>query len=467
MRKSFRYTTGNKRIRRGGTTVFYRLWENPHRFLAGTFALLIAIGTILLSMPFSHAGQRVAPVDALFTSTSAVCVTGLIVKDTGRDFSQTGQVIILLLIQLGGLGIMTYGALIMQIAGSRMSLRTQLAMQDAFFQRNAANEYRRRLMGILFLTFTFEILGGMLLYSGMKDSPTSSRPAFDAVFHAVSAFCNAGFSTYAESMIPWKDNGRVLVTVMCLIVAGGLGHAVWLEISRRSLARLTGRQMPVRWTLQTRVVLWMTGGLIAGGAALFLLMGLGVAGSGGEKLKQALFMSITARTAGFNAMDMAWLPLPALLLIISLMFVGGSPGSCAGGVKTTSLAIWLSRLKARITHRDDVTLLGRRIPVELVRRTGLLIGVSAMFNVIGIMVLAVTEGSRDGAGLEAIFFEQISAFGTVGLSTGLTPFLSSWGKLWIIVSMFVGRIGPLTMAMAMVEVRPLLHRLPQENMMIG
>ncbi len=445
--------------------LLFLLWRNPQRFLLGTFLVLIGVGAVLLSLPFAHREDPVSLVDALFTSTSAVCVTGLIVKDTGQDFTLAGQVVILVLIQLGGLGIMTYADLILQIVGHRSSLRMQAAVQDGFFAKTAANAYGRRLRIIVASTLVFETLGAMLLYAMMRGAEGISRPGFDAVFHAVSAFCNAGFSTYDTSLIRWSDHLGVMVTIAFLIVAGGLGYAVWQELIRRSLLRQRG-VLTKHWSLHTRVVLIMTGGLILAGVLALWALGIGEPGNEPARIGQALFMSITARTAGFNTLEVGLLPLPALLCVILLMFVGGSPGSCAGGVKTTSLAIWLARMWSRLTFREDVTLLGRRIPTRLARRAALLIGVTASFNAAGVMLLAITEASQ-GWGLEDLIFEQVSAFATVGLSTGLTPELSLVGKLWITFSMFVGRVGPLTVALAMMEPKSATHRLPEEEIMIG
>ncbi len=455
-------------LRPPGLILFSRLLDSPERFLAGTFAGLILCGTILLSLPVSHGKTQVSPLDALFTSTSAVCVTGLVVVDTGQDYSRFGQVVIMLLIQFGGLGIMSFAALIMQIAGQKISFRSQAALHDAFYQKSAAVHLRQNLAWILSTTFLTEAAGALVIFCTRPAGMSSGEGAFIAVFHAISAFCNAVFSTFSGNMQDVAGNMGILSTIALLIICGGLGHTVILELAGRAWKRLRNKPRPMVWSLNTRVVLATSLVLIFGGAIVLHLLGLAASEPG--LLAQAghcLFQSISARTAGFNTVDLNQSPVPALLWLVFLMFVGGSPGSCAGGVKTTSLAIWAARLRARLRSREDVTIGGRRIPVDLVRRTGLLIATASVFNLVGLMVLAITEMRDPNIRLEQILFEQISAFGTVGLSTGITPSLTIVGKLWIILTMFVGRLGPLTAALVVMEHKPEAVRLAEERLMIG
>ena len=449
-------------------SLFSRVFSRPEGFLAGTFASLILTGTVLLSLPIAHAQAGVGPLDALFTATSAVCVTGLTVVRTGQDFNHFGQIVILVLIQLGGLGIMTFAALVMQVAGHRLSFRSQAALQDVFYQKSAAAQFRGNLKWIVLLTIGTETLGALLLFLARPADWDRGHAAYAAVFHAVSAFCNAGFSIFRDSLGSLRGHTAFMTVMSVLIVLGGLGYTVLLEAIRRAGNRLTHRQNPVVWSLNTRVVLTTSLLLILVGAVLLATLGLTDDETGWlSRVGNATFQSVTARTAGFSTVDVGRLPIAALLSLTLLMFVGGSPGSCAGGVKTTTLAIWTARLKARLRLRDDVTIGGRRIPVDLVRRTGLLVAVAAVYNLIGVMVLAITETSDPQIRLEQILFEQISAFATVGLSTGLTPALSGIGKLWIILTMFVGRLGPLTIALVVMERRPAAVRLPEERLMIG
>ncbi|UCD27959.1 MAG: ATPase [Planctomycetota bacterium] len=449
------------------THPFSRAISRPEGVLVGVFAGLILVGTLLLSLPFAHARHGVGKLDALFTATSAVCVTGLVVKDTGQDFTLFGQVVILGLIQLGGLGIMTFAAFALQIMGQKMSFRSQAALYDMFYQQNAATRFRKNLKWIVLLTLIIECIGIILLFLSLPPDIEPKEALYTSVFHAVSAFCNAGFSIYNDSMVRLQGNLTFMTTISILIILGGLGYTVLIEISRRSWYKLSRRPQPMIWSLNTRVVLMTSLTLILVGAVIFDTLGL--TGDLRSRTGNAIFQSITARTAGFNTVDIGVLPTVALLWLIFLMFVGGSPGSCAGGIKTTSLAIWVARLRARLRHREDVTIARRRIPVDLVRRTGLLVGTAAVFNLIGITILSITEmgDSHANVRLEDILFEQVSAFATVGLSTGLTPALTTIGKLWIIVSMFVGRLGPLTIALMVMDRKPTAVRMPEERLMIG
>jgi trk system potassium uptake protein TrkH len=442
-----------------------RIISRPELYLVGSFLALILLGAGLLRLPAAQA-RPINLLDCLFTSTSAVCVTGLIVVDTGHDFSRFGQTVILLLIQLGGLGIMTFAALVIHVAGRKLSFRSQTALQDVFFQRSAATKFRRDLLGIVMLTLLAEFIGAMVLYSWRPRDGGLGLSWFTAVFHAISAFCNAGFSTFSDSLIGFRSEPLVMITVSLLIITGGLGYATILEAIGRFTLFLRRREKPVVWTLNTRVVIATSGALIVLGALALAVLGMRSNAPGAELPRGgALFQSITARTAGFNTVDIGRLPLSSLLCLIFLMFVGGSPGSCAGGVKTTTLAIWVARLKARLRQADDVTMFRRRIPVDLVRRTGLLLGVAMLYNLVGVMVLSISE--KSGTPLQDLLFEQISAFATVGLSTGITPALSTVGRLWIILSMFVGRLGPLTIALVVVEHKQPPARLAEERLMVG
>jgi len=454
------------------TNLLTRAIRRPEGFLLATFAVLILVGTLLLSLPIAHAPHTVLhPTDALFTATSAVCVTGLIVVDTGHDFSLFGQIVILFLIQFGGLGIMTFAALVAQIVGHKISFRSQAALYDVFYQQNAAMQFQKHLKWILGLALTLEAVGTVLLFVALPDDMGTTEAAYFALFHAVSAFCNAGFSLSTQSLIPLQNHALFMTTIAFLIVLGGLGYTVLLEVIVRSWRRVTHRPNPVVWSLNTRVVLQTTLILILIGAIFFDVFGLSANDlpDWRSRAGNALFQSITARTAGFNTVDISALETASLLWLVLLMFVGGSPGSCAGGVKTTTLAIWVARLKARLRQREDVTIAGRRIPSDLIRRTGLLVGIAAVYNLVGILFLSITEmgGPQAQVRLEDIVFEQISAFATVGLSTGLTPALSLAGKLWIILTMFVGRLGPLTIALVVMERQRAVVRLPQERLMIG
>jgi len=444
----------------------------PQIQLIGGFASVILIGTFLLLLPWSQSQGDVGFVDALFTATSAVCVTGLIVVDTATAYTRFGQTVIMVLIQVGGLGIMTFAALTFLMLGRRLSLASQTALQDAFFQRDLGVEFKKRFRQILLITFITELLGVIFIFSGLiwRNTPLGFA-FFSSLFHAISAFCNAGFSIYSDNLMYLRGNPVIITTVMLLIVLGGLGHTVLAELWHYGTMKVFKGDLrgPVPLSVHARIVLASSFLLILGGCLTLLILGL-TAGEAtwGIKFSTALFQSITARTAGFNTVEIGLLPLGSLWLLTILMFIGGSPGSCAGGVKTTALAIYLAELRAKIRGEDQTVLWERRVPKQTVWRTTILIRLAILWNILGVLLLLYTEGRGPGGpGLHDVIFEQISAFGTVGLSTGLTGKLTTWGRLWIIATMFVGRVGPLTIAMGLAPVRPLHVTYPEAKVMIG
>lgn len=491
----------------------HKLWrvrftlDRPHELLIGSFAGLIALGTALLLLPISyHPHVEMTVIDALFTATSAVCVTGLIVLDTQADFTCVGQAVILLLMQLGGLGLMTFALFAFHLLGRKLSLQSKALVQDALWQRNAATEFARGFRQIFFTVLAIECAGAILLFFMLpvEAAPSVGDAVFSAVFHAVSAFCNAGFSTYSTSMVEFRDHAGIMLVIAVLIVLGGLGHGVlhelaiavraWIKqrLDRRkhrlqvraqtrkkdNTHRVSSNPLPSpatmaglpRLSLHTRIVVGMTVILLFGGWVGLLVFGLTRADAAdsltpAQTAANAAFQSVTARTAGFNTIDIGAMPGPALFVLILLMYVGGSPGSCAGGIKTTSFAIWLAQIRARLRGSDEVVILDRRIRPEIVRRTLLLVSVSLFFNLVGLLVLISTE--PETTAWRDIMVEQISAFATVGLSTGLTSQLSEAGRIWIIFTMFVGRLGPLTVAFFVVTPTPSAVRCPEGKVMIG
>ena len=445
-----------------------RLWT-PETMLFGGFALLILLGAILLTTPWAAHPGKVSFVDALFTSTSAVCVTGLTVVDTGSDFTFLGQVIIVILIQLGGLGIMTFAALAFQTLGRRMSLRSQAALQETLFQKDLASQFHQAFKTIIALTLAIEGFGVIFLVFFLSQSMDPTQAIFSAIFHSVSAFCNAGFSLRSDNLVGLKDNYGVLFVIMTLITLGGLGfsvlHEIWSRLRGSSIGQTNSKRRS--FSLHSRVVLWVSTVLVVGGT--FLLIGFGLTpdeNSWVEKIVGGLFQSVTARTAGFNSVDIGRLPSASIFILIILMFIGGSPGSCAGGVKTSSVAIYCARLVAGLRGKSDVRLGDRRLSHELVSKTDILMALALFWNIIGVLILLTTESKLKVDSLSLIF-EQVSAFGTVGLSTGLTPNLSVYGKLWLVSTMFIGRLGPLSIALWMVPKTTVRVRYPEGTVMIG
>ncbi len=443
----------------------------PQTLLIGGFAGVILAGTLLLLLPWSQTRGEVGFVDALFTSTSAVCVTGLVVVDTGTAYTRFGQVLILGLIQIGGLGIMTFAALAYLMLGRRMSLASQAALHDAFFQQDLGVAFREKFFQILIITALIELAGIVLIFLTLLGRGAGAPEAlFSGFFHSISAFCNAGFSIYKDNLISLRDSPVIMTTIMSLIVLGGLGHMVLVEIWQfvKIRCRHSRQSAPHLFSSHSQVVLRTTLALITiGWLGIFLLGQTPAENTWGIKLSSALFQSVTSRTAGFNTVDIGLMPLASLLLIILLMFIGGSPGSCAGGVKTTALAISLAEFRAKLRGEEQVVLRDRRVPQTILERTMVLIRLSVIWNLLGVLLLLYTETGRPGVGLHDVLFEQISAFGTVGLSTGLTDKLSVFGRLWITATMFVGRLGPLTIAMGILPAMHTHVKYPEGRIMIG
>lgn len=446
----------------------------PDIYLVATFAGLIFVGTVLLRLPVSHAdpGKPVGWVDALFTATSAVCVTGLATVDIATAYTRFGHVVILALIQLGGLGIMTFAAAFYQLFARRLSVGSHAILQDTFFQPEARTDFRQAFKRIVFITLSIELCGALLIFWGMPRHGPVVGTWFDALFLAISAYCNAGFALWSSNLIDVRDHALIVWPIMGLITLGGLGYTVLFElIDRAKSAILRRRHRPLMWTLNARVVLRVSAVLTFGGAAFMLVTGMTRGETGWwERSVHALFQSVSARTAGFNTVDVGALPLATLMILIGLMFVGGSPGSCAGGIKTTSLAVGAAGAVAGMTGAEHVNLLGRRVPLDVLQRTALVVALAALWQLFGVVVLAITEQvGQHGVEtrFEQVIFEQVSAFNTVGLTANLTPKLSDPGKLWISLSMFAGRLGPLTIAIAVLKRPQSRYEFPVERVMIG
>ena len=440
---------------------------SPIQVIAVSFVGLIAAGTVLLSLPVAHAGSRVGVVDALFTATSAVCVTGLAVVDTGSAYSGFGQVVVLVLFQLGGLGLLTFGTFLALATGRQLGYGERIRMQHQLSASNVGGVVSLATT-IARVVVTSELIGALLLYSRFSAEEGVGRGAWFAVFHSVSAFNNAGFSLYPDSLGRYVQDPVVSVTVMILIVVGGLGFVVITNLGDVAAARRAGKR--VRASLHTKVVLAVTAFLIAAGTALVLL----VESNNDETLRPlsapgrvlaALFQSVTSRTAGFNSIDIGSMTTAGLLLTMLLMFIGGNPGSTAGGIKTTTFFVIVASIWSVVRGRPDSVVLGRRLGADTVVRAGA-VGASAVL-LIGAAATLLAVFEPDVA-LEDLLFETVSALGTVGLSTGITPSLGNAGKAILIVLMYVGRIGLLSFALALVKrSRTATLRHPAEDLVVG
>jgi len=445
--------------------------RSPGEWLFISFGSLILLGTILLSLPFSTHSGEIPFLDALFTATSAVCVTGLIVVDTGKYFTSFGQAVILFLIQLGGFGIMSFGTFIIFMLGGRVSISAERAVSQSFIDASGLTLKEMLKKSLLFM-FLIEFFGAVLLFLGFGSFYSFPQRLWQAVFHSISAFCNAGFSLNSDSLTKFADNLLVNLTMMGLIVIGGIGFFVLLEISRM----LQTRQKFKKLTLHTKIVLLMSGILIFFGAGLLIFFewnqafaDFGIKG----KILRGFFQSITARTAGFNTVEIGSLSEASLMVLLGLMFIGGAPGSCAGGVKVTSAGVILTVALGLFRRIKRPSIFGRSLSRETIDRALLLLVSGFLLVNVFILLLLILEGGLSSHHLVAgrfltLAFEAISAFGTVGLSLGITPHLSFLGKILIIFLMFTGRLGPLTLIYALQARRvPVAIEYPEEEVMIG
>jgi trk system potassium uptake protein TrkH len=450
-------------------------FSGPALFVS-SFALLIAIGTAgFLLLPGLYTGEGLDFIDALFTATSAVCVTGLIVVDTATFFTIWGQFWILLLIQLGGLGLITLSSIIMGVMGMRLSLRTEAIAVAAPMTGTRVEVWRLAFVVVRF-TLAVEAVGAAILFLLWRDEAPWHETLWHAVFQSVSAFCNAGFSTWSDSLVGHSRDPASLTVMSLLIVTGGLGYLVLHETWLGWRAGL--RRQPNRLSTNSWAALAVTGGLLVTGTLAYLVLEWdGVLAPFGfvDRLSNAWFMSVTARTAGFNTVDYAILGNDAVLVTILLMFVGGSPGSTAGGIKTTTLAVLVAMGISRFRGRRFVALHDRGLPAETIERAVSLTVLAVVVLTVAVLVLNTSHG--DGLGIAdqrarflPILFESVSAFATVGLSMGTTGTMGDAGNLVTILLMFVGRVGLFSFfaAMALRQAGPRARlRLAEEDLFVG
>ncbi len=418
---------------------------SPAALIFASFAAVILLGAMALCLPWSTVGGELPFLDALFTATSAVCVTGLAVVDTGSYFTLPGQIVILVLIQLGGLGIMTISVALYLFLGRRVPLRQRLAMQDVF-AHTPRQDINQVVLTVLAFTFLCEGIGVLLLFWYFSGQFAPGEALYQALFHAVSAFCNAGFGLFPDSFVGHRASPLLNLTICGLIVTGGIGFPVAYEFYLR-LRR--ARRQP-HLSLHAKVVLITTAILIAAGVLVFAVAewrgGLGLDPGTGEFWLAALFQSITARTAGFNTVDLAALTSSFLVFVIFLMFFGASPGSCGGGIKTTTLAVLGLYSLSRLRGRAQVNLFRRTVPREVVQKSISLFVLAAALVCLGAYGVLLCQELGGGKLAEsrpvlAYLFEVVSAFGTVGLSMGVTADLTAGSKLILIGLMLVGRLG--------------------------
>lgn len=432
-------------------------------FLISTFVSAILIGTLLLMLPASTQGQDISLENALFTSASAVTVTGLVVVDTREYFSFFGKLVILVLLQFGGLGFMTFSTLIILLVGRSISLTDKFRIENEFTSGNYRN-ITDLIKKIFFMTIAFETIGAILLFFQFPHLPLRER-LFSSIFHSISAFCNAGFSIFSNSFESYQSHVGINLTLMVLIFAGGIGFLVLSEMFSKARGKIRKKS---RLSLHSKLVVITSLLLIAIGFGLILFEEL-INNSNTlplkDKILTSLFQSITARTAGFNTLKINLYASASVFILLVLMFIGASPGSTGGGVKTSSLGMVFAYLRSRIRSRENIDLFYRNIPARTIEKSFLVIFLALALVCLAFGLLLSFE--RDFKPIE-LLFETISAFGTVGLSMGITSELSPASKMVIIITMFIGRIGPLTVLVALSRKESKAdYQYPEENIMIG
>lgn len=431
------------------------------------YLLMIAFGTLLLMLPISSASGDGAPfIDAFFTATSSSCVTGLILQDTATYWSLFGQIVILMLIQIGGLGFMTIATMFMLFLRKRIGLRRREIMAESIgsFEVRGIVTLSKK---IIYGTLIFETLGATLLATRFVPIFGVSKGIYYAIFHSVSAFCNAGFDLmggeYGKfcSLVNFYDDPVVSLTICGLIIIGGIGFWVWDDICDK-------KWHVKRYTLHTKIVLSTTAILIIGGTAALFFLERNATGSNmstGERLLTAFFGSVTARTAGFNTVDIAAMSDGSKLVTILLMFIGGSPGSTAGGIKTTTIVVVILQTLAGITHHQYVGIFGRRLDNDSLQKATSVLFTNLFLAIGGVLIICATQSSLE---LIDVMFESFSAIGTVGMTTGITRSLGTISRYVIIFLMYLGRIGSVSFALALLERRKHASILPpQEKIVIG
>ncbi|MFH1460314.1 MAG: TrkH family potassium uptake protein [Candidatus Omnitrophota bacterium] len=439
----------------------------PAQLLAVSFLMTILLGAVLLTLPLSTKnGEGLSFVDALFTATSATCVTGLIVQDTGNFFSLFGQCVILLLIQVGALGIMTFSVTLFLAAGKSISNREAMAMQDVLDQDSIAG-ILELVIFIAKMTIIIELLGTIFLYFGFE--PYISDPGqrmYVSVFHSISAFCNAGFSVFPDSLMKFSRDVTINLTISFLIIFGGLGFIVVKDIRDKYIK--DERPKSIGLKLHTKLVLVMTIILLIAGTVFIyfaeynqILKGMPFR----DQILISFFQSVSARTAGFNTVDIGRMNNASLFVIIILMFIGASAGSTGGGIKTTTFWVIIESFFSNLKNKDNISVFKRKIPDSIVGKS---IAIFVLSLALVIVFMYLVSCYETQISFRDLIFEVVSAFGTVGLSCGITGSLHVPGKLLITILMFLGRLGPLTAVLAFAGYkRKINYTYAEEKLMVG
>lgn len=438
----------------------------PPQILTFGFLVIIATGTLLLMTPMAHQhGIRVSFIDALFTAVSATAITGLTTLNTANTWSYFGQIVILLMIEVGALGFMTFTVLLLTITRQKIDLKARLLMQDALNLRNLA-DVKVMLTYVFSLSAIIQVAGALLLSFDFIPRFGVGKGIYFSVAHSISAFGNAGFTFFAQPVSMFKNDAYVLIVWMLLILAGSLGFLVWRDL-------LSYGKHHRRLSLHTRLSLVTSGWLILFGFIGFMITERCLNHLTGvnlwDRILDTLFLSIVPRTAGFEVIPMSTISTGGLIILMVLMFIGGTPGSTSGGIKTTTLGIlWLQSV-ATLRGQDHVNFRDRQISQKNVIKALMLAVVSIGFVLFATLILTQTETIPHGFGIEYITFEVIAAFSTAGFSLGLTPHLTVIGKIVIMFVMFIGRVGIYTVVFSVLNIhqQPMHHQYPTEEIMIG
>ena len=464
--------------------------SNPSLLFTISFIFLIGSGTGILLLPTMTEGSQSMPfIDALFTAVSASCVTGLAIADTGAYFTLKGHLVIMSLIQLGGIGIVSFATFFATFLAKGVGLKQQSVIQDMLSSESLISA-RDLLKKIILITVSIEILGATAIFFSWDENLQFNhlwQKIFHSIFYSVSAFCNAGFSLVSDSLYTSKlSDGTVFnqinmdinlrkmyelhIIVACLIILGGIGFGTIEDIFQRSRKRWITLRDPIKWKLSTRIAIYSTIFLILLGTLGFMILEFEQLSQVNifEALNYAFFQSVTTRTAGFNSMEFSTLKDSTLILCMFLMFIGAAPGSTGGGIKCSTFYIIINATINSIQGQKNIVIHKRTIPQDNIHKAYSVFIFATTYNLIAIFVLSISESSNSNVTILQLAFEQVSAFATAGLSTGITSDLTTFGKIIIIISMYIGRVGTLTLALALNKKEPNNNfTYPQGHVMVG
>lgn len=438
---------------------------SPYILILLSFAIMMFLGALLLCLPLAQiSGKSGNFLENLFTATSALCVTGLVVNDISITYTIFGKIVILILIQLGGLGVLTVSSMVILSISRKMGYYTKKIVSEDI-NYNILTEIPRYLKNVSIVVFGIEFVGAVLLFFEFSKKMPFIQAVGYSIFHSVSAFCNAGFALFSNNMENYTGNILINFVITSLIILGGLGFAAILDVY--NVIKKTRRKL----STSTHLAIVMTIFLICFGAVMTFMLEYSNKGTIGnlslhDKLLSSYFQSVTLRTAGFQTVDLATLTTPTIIIYLFLMFIGASPGSTGGGLKTTTLGILLLGVMNAITGREDIEYRKRRLSWQIFNKACAILMLSLFYLFVMIIIMSIFDSSK---GFLPLLFELISAFGTVGLSMGLTAKLSIISKLIIILTMYIGRVGPLTImyALSKKKYREGKYKYPEETILIG